>query len=124
MPRYFFHVASAPETIRDEEGSDLPDLDTARAEAIEDARSLMSDAILSGRDISQRQIQICNEKGKSFFAFHSLWPLRVRRRRNQINSDPHKARVLAFRGDIDLGGYVSRSALSVTWISPRSALMA
>lgn len=64
MPRYSFHVASAPETIRDVEGSDLPDLDAARAEALQDARSLMSDAILSGRDISQRQIQICNEQGE------------------------------------------------------------
>jgi hypothetical protein len=46
MPRYYFHVASGKEAIRDEEGSDLLDLEAARAETVKDARALMSDAIL------------------------------------------------------------------------------
>jgi hypothetical protein len=61
---YFFHVASGSGTVRDEEGSDLSDLDAAREEAIKDARILMSDAILDGRDISQRSVEICGEGGK------------------------------------------------------------
>jgi ATP-dependent protease HslVU (ClpYQ) peptidase subunit len=64
MPRCYFHVASARETIQDDEGSDLLDLGTAREEAIKDARSLMSSAILEGRDISNRSIQISGEDGK------------------------------------------------------------
>ena len=64
MPLYFFNVASASGTVRDEEGSDLPDLKAAREEAIKDARSLMSGAILEGRDISNRAIQIAGEDGK------------------------------------------------------------
>jgi hypothetical protein len=64
MPQYFFNVVSAAETVRDEEGSDLPNLDTAHDEAIKDARSLMSDAILEGRDVSNRFIQISGEDGK------------------------------------------------------------
>jgi hypothetical protein len=64
MPLYFFNVASASTTVRDEEGSDLADLDAAREEAIKDARSLMSNAILEGRDISSRFIQITGEDGK------------------------------------------------------------
>jgi hypothetical protein len=63
MPLYFFNVASASGTVRDEEGSDLPDLKAAREEAIKDARSLMSGAILEGRDISNRSIQIAGEDG-------------------------------------------------------------
>jgi hypothetical protein len=64
MPQYFFNVVSASETVRDEEGSDLADLAAARDEAIKDARSLMSNAILEGRDISNRFIQISGEDGK------------------------------------------------------------
>jgi hypothetical protein len=64
MPRYFFNVVLATETVRDEEGSNLLDLDTAHDEAIKDARSLMSDAILEGRDISSRFIQIAGEDGE------------------------------------------------------------
>lgn len=64
MPRYFFHHATKAGVVRDLEGTDLPDLEQARAEAILDARSLMSDAILQGRDISSRSIQITDEEGK------------------------------------------------------------
>jgi hypothetical protein len=64
MPQYFFNVVSASETVRDEEGSDLADLAAARKEAIKDARSLMSGAILEGRDVSNRFIQISGEDGK------------------------------------------------------------
>jgi hypothetical protein len=61
MPRYFFHVVAGQEKVSDLEGSDLPDLDAARAEALEDARSHMSNAILAGWDISDRAVEIRDE---------------------------------------------------------------
>jgi hypothetical protein len=64
MSRFYFSVITTAEEIIDEEGTELPDLDAARAEAIEDARTLMSDAILGGRDISDRSIEISNESGE------------------------------------------------------------
>jgi uncharacterized protein YbcI len=64
MSRFYFSVITTAEKIVDEEGTELPDLDAARAEAIEDARTLMSDAILGGRDISDRSIEISNESGE------------------------------------------------------------
>jgi hypothetical protein len=61
MPIYHLNIATRTKIIEDSEGSDLADLDDARREAIMDARGLMSAAILQGRDISHRHIEICNE---------------------------------------------------------------
>jgi hypothetical protein len=63
MPRYFFHHVTKAGHVSDLEGTNLPNLDRARAEAVLDARSLMSDAIQQGQDISSRSIQICDEMG-------------------------------------------------------------
>ncbi|MFN7024423.1 MAG: DUF6894 family protein [Pseudorhizobium sp.] len=63
MPRYFFHQVTKAGLVSDLEGTDLPDLEHARCEALLDARSLMSHAILQGRDISSRTIQIRDEGG-------------------------------------------------------------
>lgn len=62
--RFYFNIVKATGTIHDLEGSELDSLDRARAEAIKDARHLMSLAILDGNDISGRQIEICNEAGE------------------------------------------------------------
>jgi hypothetical protein len=63
VPRYFFHHVTKAGPVRDLEGTDLPDLEYARCEASLDARSLMSDAIREGRDISSRSIQISDDRG-------------------------------------------------------------
>ncbi|MBY2910117.1 DUF6894 family protein [Rhizobium leguminosarum] len=63
MPRFFFHILTRTNIIRDEEGTDLTDLGAARSEAIKDARGMMSTAIREGKDISHRQIEICNADG-------------------------------------------------------------
>ncbi|SOC90407.1 hypothetical protein SAMN05216358_0468 [Rhizobium sp. AN5] len=53
MPRFFFNVISGHRTIDDQEGTELPSLDQAIEEARKDARALMSEAVLQGRDISE-----------------------------------------------------------------------
>jgi hypothetical protein len=63
MPIFHLNIATRTTVIRDEEGTELVDLAEARREAIKDARGLMSAAILQGRDISHRHIEICNEDG-------------------------------------------------------------
>jgi len=60
---YFFNVVKASETVHDFEGTELSCLEDARSEAIEDARALMSVAVLEGRDISSHRIEICDEAG-------------------------------------------------------------
>jgi hypothetical protein len=61
--RYHFNIVTASETVHDLEGTELPSLEAARAYAIEDARTLMSIAVLEGRDISGRRIEVTNEAG-------------------------------------------------------------
>lgn len=63
MPRYYFHVAGTTSYVLDNEGTELASLADARCEAVEDARTLMSNAILNGRDISGRSIEICDDSG-------------------------------------------------------------
>jgi hypothetical protein len=73
MAMYFFNVIAGSVIISDEEGTDLPSIDAAMEEAAKDARALMSDAILQGRDISRRSISICSEHGDvlAVVPFHS-----------------------------------------------------
>lgn len=61
MPRYYFNVLTRSGRVDDPEGCDLRDLDDAYVSAIDDARALMSEAILEGKDISSRMIEICDE---------------------------------------------------------------
>ena len=63
MPKFYFNIVSASAVIEDLEGSDLDDLEQARQEAIQDARLLMSQSILMGRDVSSREIHIMDERG-------------------------------------------------------------
>jgi hypothetical protein len=64
MTRFYFSVVTAAGKIIDQEGTELSDLAAARVEAIKDARSLMSEAILAGNDISGRSIEIGDDSGK------------------------------------------------------------
>ncbi|MFP3547335.1 hypothetical protein SB748_28395 [Rhizobium sp. SIMBA_035] len=63
MPTFFFNISTRTTIIRDEEGTELADLEAAKREAIKDARGMMSTAIREGRDISHRQIEICDAVG-------------------------------------------------------------
>jgi hypothetical protein len=62
--RYYFQLVPAAGTVHDHEGTELSSFEDARREAIEDARALMSAAMLEGRDISARSIEVCNEDGE------------------------------------------------------------
>lgn len=58
MSRYYFDVISGDSVLEDMEGSELVDLNHAVAEALEDARALMSEAVRQGHDISEGAIII------------------------------------------------------------------
>ncbi|ABC93958.1 hypothetical conserved protein (plasmid) [Rhizobium etli CFN 42] len=62
MPRFYFNVVSNTGTVVDPEGSRLATIEDARREAVQDARTLLSQAVLSGKDISARKIHICDEQ--------------------------------------------------------------
>ena len=42
MPHFYFHLSNGMGEIRDEEGADLPDLETARMRAVVAIRSILS----------------------------------------------------------------------------------
>jgi hypothetical protein len=62
--RYHFNIIKPSGIVHDHEGTELPTLQAARAHAIKDARLLMSMAILEGRDVSGRNIEITDEEGE------------------------------------------------------------
>jgi hypothetical protein len=64
MPTFYFNIMTADEVIEDREGTDLPDLQAARIEAIEDARLLMSHSILLGNDVSGWSVQIIDDQSE------------------------------------------------------------
>jgi hypothetical protein len=62
MPRYFFHLYEdmpAP----DEEGSELADLDAARACGIKEARSVAADQVREGKLDLNHRIDVTDEQG-------------------------------------------------------------
>jgi uncharacterized protein DUF6894 len=63
MPRYYFHVRSANDTVLDEEGDDLPDLEAAHRQALASARELLGNAIKAGRDPVPESIVIADALG-------------------------------------------------------------
>jgi hypothetical protein len=66
MPLFFLHVRDGATFIRDPEGSHLPDIASARAEAIQSARELMSQSILRDARIGlERQFEITNDRGRT-----------------------------------------------------------
>lgn len=63
MARFFFHVRDDKNYIQDDEGQELPDLDAARDEATVAARQLLSEALLQGNGLIDRQFEIADAQG-------------------------------------------------------------
>ena len=64
MPKFFFHVRDSDgEISRDCEGQELPDLEAARAEAINANREMLGERLLHGGSLNHRQIEIADAQG-------------------------------------------------------------
>jgi hypothetical protein len=63
MPRYFLHIRDGDRYIADDEGSDLPDLDAARAEAVLGAREIMAEKLRAGEVLNGETIEITDAEG-------------------------------------------------------------
>ena len=64
MPRFFFHIVEGRDFIPDEEGSVLPDLDAAKAEARASARDIARQAIAQRRRPSDACVEIQDGDGR------------------------------------------------------------
>lgn len=69
MPRFFFHVRSSVDFIRDQEGTILPDIGHARREAEIDARHLLAEAVRKGEVVDERAFEVADVAGKVLFVF-------------------------------------------------------
>jgi hypothetical protein len=63
MPRLVLHQRRRDRYIRDLEGANFPDVDAARAEAIEAARELISEESLKGKIDLTTLVEIVDETG-------------------------------------------------------------
>ncbi len=63
MPRFHLNLYNRAGASRDEEGLELPDLDSARAAAIDGIRSLASEEVRRGRLDLAGRVEILDEAG-------------------------------------------------------------
>jgi hypothetical protein len=67
MPRFYFHVHD-DKTVVDEQGTDLPDLAAARAEAVSGARDLMCEQVREGRLNLAHRLEVEDEQHRRVFS--------------------------------------------------------
>jgi hypothetical protein len=63
MTRYYFHIRDADGMSRDNEGTELPNLEAARREARASGRDLIADAMKSRRLVAGQMLDIADEQG-------------------------------------------------------------
>jgi hypothetical protein len=71
MPLYFFHIVTPVERIEDGEGLELPDLDSARREAIDSLRSILAEETRRGVLGLDEWIEVADAAGKLLFTIRS-----------------------------------------------------
>src|SRR4051794_3251993 len=64
MARFYFHLQDGGELIPHPEGTELPDCDTAKQEALHSARELLSNAIRAGKPKVPEAFVIADEAGQ------------------------------------------------------------
>jgi hypothetical protein len=63
MPKFYFHIVDGTELIEDPDGSELADLETARAEALQSARHLLADKVRAGQVVDGQRFEIRDADG-------------------------------------------------------------
>ncbi len=67
MPRFFFHIRDG-ETLDDPDGMFLPDVRSARLEAVRSARDIMAGDLRRGRLHLSSCIEVTDAQGEPIFA--------------------------------------------------------
>jgi predicted dinucleotide-utilizing enzyme len=63
MPHFYLSVRSVSTSVEDLEGADFADLEAARQEARDGIRSIVADALFSGREVLVRSVDITDDRG-------------------------------------------------------------
>lgn len=61
MPTFHFHVRVGDQLFEDPDGSDLPDLEAARAEALATVRGAVVEQIKTGKAVGGQSFEITDE---------------------------------------------------------------
>jgi hypothetical protein len=64
VPLYFFHVHNSIGFVEDEEGRELPDLETARAEGLKGVRSILAEDVSKGHLDLGGRLEVIDEQGR------------------------------------------------------------
>lgn len=64
IPHFFLHIRDGDELIKSLDGSDLPDLDAACAEALAGARDVLAERLRAGEALDGQKIEITDKTGK------------------------------------------------------------
>ena len=67
MPLFYLHSRCDGVLVEDPDGSELPDVATAREEALAAARELWAEAIFAGHDLSNCQFVVADALGQQHF---------------------------------------------------------
>ena len=71
MPRYFFHIIDGI-TLRDHEGTELPDIQTARSVAVRTSGEILQDMGERFWDGTEWHLEVTDEWGRKLFVLHFL----------------------------------------------------
>jgi len=63
MPRFYLHIVDRATIIEDPDGSELPDLEAAIAEALQSARHLLADKVRAGDVVDGQKFEIRDSHG-------------------------------------------------------------
>lgn len=63
MPRFYLHIRDNDRWIEDPEGSDLPNLEAARQEALAGARGILAEKLRAGEVLDGQTIEITDDAG-------------------------------------------------------------
>jgi hypothetical protein len=67
VPRFYFDLYRW-DVAKDPEGLDLPDLESARREAIREARSLITESLQRGHLPREYRVEVRDERGRTVLA--------------------------------------------------------
>jgi len=65
MPAYYFHIRDSDTLIRDPDGLELPDIDSARAECKNLILSVLREEQIDEEQSANRQFQVEDETGRT-----------------------------------------------------------
>jgi hypothetical protein len=81
MGRFYFHLRDGEDLILDDEGTELPNVEAAKKEAVHSAREFLCEAIKTGKSNIPDAFVIADEAGQTLeeLPFRALLPERLKK---------------------------------------------